>query len=136
MMGTINCFVLTVDEGGASSSEHRAEPEHVLLPVVLAAHAVHGGHEVGAEGASGVDGAAVDGHQEQVRHHHRHGDGEHAQRTSSFHGVVNRGEHVEDKDGCAEGFGDEHLASVEDRGIPRVGSKSPAALVGVAKNHK
>jgi len=91
-----------------------------VLVLVVAGQAGHGGDEVSAEGARGVDGAAVDGHQEQVGHQHRHGDGEHAERASSFDWVVDRGEHVEHQDGRAEALRHEHLAAVEHGGVPLV----------------
>lgn len=74
----------TVYQGGDGGSDHRSEPEHVLLVLPVPAVAHHGGDEVGAERARGVDGAAVDGDQVQVGHQHGHGDREDAQCTTAL----------------------------------------------------
>ena len=74
----------TVYHGGDGGSDHRGEPEHILLVLPVSAVTHHGGDEIGAERAGGVDGAAVDGDQVQVGHQHGHGDRKDAQCTAAL----------------------------------------------------
>ena len=53
----LSSVVITVYEGGEGGSDHRREPEHVLLVLPVAAVANHRGDQKRTERAGGVDRA-------------------------------------------------------------------------------
>mmetsp|Transcript_3912 Transcript_3912/g.5393 ORF Transcript_3912/g.5393 Transcript_3912/m.5393 type:complete len:248 (-) Transcript_3912:432-1175(-) len=111
---------ILVDDRRQHGSEHWAKPEHRLLVGVCAWNTGPLRNQCRTKRSRWIDGASVDRQQEQVGHHHRHGDREHAQRPSAFSGDVYRGEHVEHQQHCAKNFCKPHLATIKHRLVPRI----------------
>lgn len=113
-----------VGSSGTDGTEHRSEPEHSMLLLIITRDSSPGGDHGRAEGSGRVDGTAVDWDEEEVSDHDSHGDWVDTERSATLGWDVDSGEDVEDQEGSGESFSDEDGKAVEETWVPGVSAKS------------